>query len=375
LASLTCKRALFEIPEDVSFLNCAYIGPSSRAVRAAGERGVASKCRPWEIKAADFFEDIEKLRGLFATIIGGDADGVALIPSASYGITVAANAFPISKGQGVLVLEDQFPSNVYPWRARAPVVTVPRPADHDWTRAVLERLDKNIAVVAVESCHWTDGSALDLAAIGARARELGAALLIDASQSIGALPFHVKDVRPDAVVTVGYKWLLGPYSLGYLWLAERWREARPFEENWINRLDSDDFARLVNYRDEYQPGARRFDVGEKSNFTLVPMAIAALEQILEWGPARIADYLGGLTRMIEAASVELGLRPVPARCRGPHMLGIGFPEGVPPALLANLAAKRVFVSIRGQSMRVSPHLYNDHSDVERLIHGIEAAKR
>ena len=103
------------------------------------------------------------------------------------------------------------------------------------------------------------------------------------------MPLDVAALRPDFVVSVGYKWLLGPFGRGYLWVAEEHREGRPLEENWILRAGSDDFARLVDYRDEYLPGARRYDQGARTLFEITPMAVAALEQILAWGPPRIAS--------------------------------------------------------------------------------------
>src|SRR5215210_5614881 len=155
---LNCQRELFEIPEEITYLNCAYMSPQLRAVREAGEEAVARKSRPWEISPRDFFEDSETARALFAEIVGGDAEGVAIIPSASYGMAVATANIPLEEGQNVVVLDEQFPSNVYPWRelakrSEAEIVTVPRPAGHDWTGAVLEHIDDRTAVVAVPNCH------------------------------------------------------------------------------------------------------------------------------------------------------------------------------------------------------------------------------
>jgi selenocysteine lyase/cysteine desulfurase len=219
--ALETQRHLFEIPEEISYLNCAYMSPQLRAVREAGEKAVARKSHPWEISPRDFFENSETARELFARLVGGDMDGVAIIPSVSYGMAVATANVPVKRGHNVVVLAEQFPSNVYPWRElakrkEAAVVTVPRPRDHDWTTAALACVDEETAVVAVPNCHWTDGSLLDLARVGERAREVGAALVIDAIQSLGAHPFDVREVQPDFLVASSYKWLLGPYGLGFL---------------------------------------------------------------------------------------------------------------------------------------------------------------
>ena len=371
------QRNLFEIPEDIAYLNCAYMGPQLRSVQEVGEWSVARKSRPWEITPPDFFGDAEKARSLFASLVGGDADGVAIIPAVSYGISVAAANIPVREGENILILEGQFPSNVHTWRELAKkkdanVVIVPRPADLDWTASILEHLDESVAVAAIPNCHWTDGSLVDLKRVGERAREVGAALVVDGIQSIGAQPFDVAQVRPDFLVASTYKWMLGPYSLGFMWVDERWREGAPLEHNWITRSGSEDFSRLVDYRDDFAPGARRYDVGERSNFVLLPMAIAALEQILEWGVENISETTGRLTDLIEKEARVRGIEAVPADQRSPHMIGLRLGSNAPDDLAARLAGRNVFVSVRGDSVRVSPHVYNNESDVERLFAALDS---
>jgi selenocysteine lyase/cysteine desulfurase len=369
---IPCQRHLFDLPEDVAYLNCAYISPLLKAAVEAGRIAIARKARPWTIRPEDFFGESERARGLFAELIGAEADDVAIVPSASYGLAVAAANLPCPEGARILVLAEQFPSNVYTWlelaeRSGGEVLTVPRPADGDWTRAVLDALDERVAVAALPHCHWTDGGLIELAAVGARCREAGCALVIDATQSLGAWPLDLEAVAPDFLVSAGYKWLLGPYSLGYLYVGPWRQEGRPIEHNWIARQGSEDFARLIDYQDRYQPGARRFDVGERSNFGLLPVSVAALEQLLAWGVARIARTLAHKTGEIAARSAALGLDTADARLRAGHFLGLRFPHGPPPGLPERLAREQVHVSLRGDSLRVTPHLYNDEADVDRLL--------
>ena len=374
------QRHLFEMPEGVSYLNCAYMGPQLRSAREIGERAVGRKSRPWEVTPADFFDEVEESRELFARLVGGDADGVAMVPSVSYGMAVAANNVAVREGQKILLLEYQFPSNVYPWRElaaerKAEVLTVPRPADHDWTNAVLDRLDEGVAVVTLPNCHWTDGSLVDLARVGERAREVGAALVVDAIQSLGALPFDVAEVRPDFLVAGAYKWLLGPYGVGFMYVGEEYREGRPVEHNWINRRGSEAFARVAEYQDEFAPGARRYDVGERSNFVLLPMANEALRRILSWGVENVSETIGGLTDLVEREAGALGIGTVPRGRRARHMIGLKLGPDAPEDLAARLAAGGIFVSVRGESARISPHLYNTEHDVRRLFSGLEEALR
>jgi selenocysteine lyase/cysteine desulfurase len=370
------QRELFEIPEGIAYLNCAYMSPQLRSVREIGERALSRKSRPWEITPDDFFEDAEKTRALFGRLVGGEAEGVALIPSVSYGIAVAAANVRVEPGERILILEDQFPSNVYSWRelarrSGAELVTVPRPADHDWTSAVLRYLDESVAVVSVPNCHWTDGSLVDLARVGERARQVGAALVVDAIQSLGAHPFDVAEVGPDFLVASAYKWLLGPYGVGFMYVGEEYREGAPIEHNWINRRGSEDFSGLVTYEDAFQPGARRYDVGERSNFVLLPMANEALRQILDWGVENVSETIGKLTDLIEEGTRERGIEAIPAERRARHMVGLKLGSAVPEDLADRLARERVFVSVRGESIRVSPHLYNTERDVGRLFEVLE----
>jgi len=378
---ISCQRRLFDIPEDVAYLNCAYISPLMKDVVAAGEAAIRRKARPWEIFPQHFFTEPEEARTLFARLVGAAADDIAIQPSTSYGAAIAAANLDLPRGGRIVVLQEQFPSNVYPWReaarhSGAVVETVRRPADDDWTPAVLERIGAGTALVALPHVHWTDGAILDLVAIGRRVREVGAALFIDATQSLGALPLDVRDVRPDYLVAATYKWLLGPYGMGFLYVAPHRQSGRPIEEHWSTRAGSEDFARLVDYRDEYQPGARRFDVGEKANIHLVPMAIVALKQILAWETADIQASLRAMTDRIESRLRPLGLTTLPRALRAGHYLGLRFPRGVPEGLARTLASENVHASVRGrEAMRVTPHLWVSPQDEDRFVDALTRALR
>jgi selenocysteine lyase/cysteine desulfurase len=362
----------------VAYFNTANLSPHLHAVRAAGEAALDQRGRPWTIGADDWFSDVERLRTLFGRMLGTDGEGVAVIPATSYGFAVAARNLPLQRGQRVLVLAEEYPSGIYAWRAAcrtsgAEILTVQREDGQTWTEAILAALDETVAIVSVPNVHWTDGALVDLEAVAARTHELGARLIIDGSQSIGVMPFDVSVLRPDFVVTVGYKWLLGPFGVGYLYVAEEHRDGRPIEDNWIVRAGSEDFARLVDYRDEYQPGARRFDVGERTQFELIPMAIAALEQLTEWQVPRVTATLAGLTDGMARRAQALGLGPVPSEQRGPHILGVGLPAEVRERIVPQLAQTGCFAAVRGGSLRISPHVHVSDDDVDRLFSALAAA--
>jgi selenocysteine lyase/cysteine desulfurase len=364
------QRDLFEIPDDVAYFNCASLAPQLKAARQAAESALQRRAQPWLIRGDDWFTEVEQRRALFAQIAGVDPEGVALVPATSYGLAAAAANLRAGPGQRVVVLAEEYPSNYYTWqrfagRTGAAVTVVGRQAGQAWGEAVLGALDERTAVVAVPAVHWTDGAVVDLVAVGARARQVGAALVVDASQSMGAMPLDLAAIRPDYLVTVGYKWLLGPFGLGYLYVAPQHRDGVPLEENWIARLGSEDFSGLVAYQERYQPGARRFDVGQRTHFETTAPAIATLRQLLDWGVDRIAATLGQITGRIEEAVRGQGL-VLTSPDRGPHMLGIRLPELARQRVALALAEAGVHAGMRGASLRVSPHLWTTDQDVDRL---------
>jgi selenocysteine lyase/cysteine desulfurase len=375
---LSCQRDQFSLPDGVHYLNCAYMSPLSRAVEEAGVAGVRRKSDPTRISPEDFFAESDRLRERFARLINvPDPRRIAIVPAASYGIATAARNTPRERGQNVVVAHEQFPSNVYAWRSLCrrdglELRTVEPPPDPEargrgWNERLLEAIDSRTALVALGHVHWTDGTRFDLERIASRARECGAALIVDGTQSVGALPFDVQRIQPDALVVAGYKWLMGPYSVGLAYFGPRFDDGTPLEETWLGREGSEDFRGLVSYRDEYQPGALRFDVGERSNFALVPMQLAALEQLLAWDPARIQEYCRRLTAELVEEARALGFRVEDEAWRGSHLFGLRAPPEVDLARVQRLLLERkVFVSVRGSALRVSPHLYNDRADVDAL---------
>jgi selenocysteine lyase/cysteine desulfurase len=241
------------------------------------------------------------------------------------------------------------------------------PEDGDWTSGVLRELKDNVAIAALPNTQWTSGGLLDLARIGEACRRHGTALVLDLTQSLGAYPFDVQAVQPDFAVAATYKWLLGPYSYGVMYVAPKWQQGRPLEEGWIQRDNARDFSGLIRYTDGYEPGARRFDVGERSNFALLPVAIRAMEQLLTWGVKEISETVGTLTRRLIAHANELGWNTSPEHLRAPHYLCLRSSDPPAESLLNNLAKERVYVSVRGTSIRVTPHVYNSEPDIDRLL--------
>jgi selenocysteine lyase/cysteine desulfurase len=371
--ALGSQRSLFDIPEGVAYFNTASNSPLLNASRARLLAAAGAKSRPWERQPADFFADAERIRELAADLFGADADAWAIIPAASYGLSAAARAIEptLKPGNRILVMAEEFPSNVLPWRRAAErtgaaLTTVATPADGDWTTAILQAIKPGIRVVALSHCHWTNGALLDLVPIRAACRQMGATFVLDVTQSLGALPLDLATVDPDFMVAAGYKWLLCPYGFGLMYVSPRWRDARPLEETWLARAHAEDFATLVNYSEVYRPGARRFDVGETCVNTILPGAIAALEQLKAWGVVRIAESLKAISAGIVPELEAQGFAVPPAERRAPHMFGATLPAGRNDDVAASLREHGVFVSRRGSSIRFAPHLHVTEADLAQL---------
>ncbi len=371
-------RTLFHMPDDLAYFNTASMAPALHSVHEAGRLALDRVASPWEISSDDWFDDVEVLREGFAALVGADDDAIAFVPSCSYGLAVAARNLSARAGDRVLVLAEEFPSNFYTWRrfcihTGAEIVEVHRDAELGWTASILAAIDRRTRVVAVPRVHWTNGALIDLHQVSAAARAVGAALVVDASQSLGAFPHDLRTIRPDFLVAVGYKWLLGPLGFSYLYVDEAHRDGEPLEENWINRAGSEQFAGLVRYTDTYRAGSRRFDFGERTAFAQVAMAVAAVEQLGRWGIEGVASALREVTDEICDRAGQLGLSVPAPNERGPHMLGLEIPKERGLALEEQLEKRGVMASVRGDSLRLAPHLHVTHRDIDRLIDGIAAA--
>jgi selenocysteine lyase/cysteine desulfurase len=187
--------------------------------------------------------------------------------------------------------------------------------------------------------------------------------------------FPLAEIKPDFLVAAGYKWLLSPYGFSLLYVSEQWRDARPLEESWLARADAENFAALVHYSDTYMPGARRFDVGEKCTATILPGAIAALEQLAAWGVENIADSLSAVNAKISTRLKELGFILPGESQRCPHMFGAHLPDGYSGNLVSELKEKDIYISQRGNAVRFAPHLHINNHDVKRLLDALDELVR
>ena len=373
------QKGKFRIPSNVTYLNGAYMSPSLKSVEKVGHEAITQKCFPYEIAANDFFVHSENLRKQFAAFIGAsDYQNTAIIPSASYALANVANNIKLKSGEEIIVADEQFPSNIYPWQkvadkndATLKMITPPSSFENRgkiWNEKILDAINDTTAVVTLGPLHWADGTLFDLKAIRNKTNTHNALLVIDGSQSIGALPFSLTEIQADALVTVAYKWLMGPYSFGMAYYSDYFNEGDPIEDSWINRYNSEDFSGLVNYENRYQPKAGRYNMGEYSNFVNTPMLAKSMEQLTQWNPENIQHYCHEISKSAIQELRELGCFIEEANYRAKHLFGVYLPKHINlDKLKAKFKEENIYVSFRGEAIRVSCNVYNDASDFEKLI--------
>lgn len=378
------QKNLFSIPEEITYLNIASQSPGFKAVEKAGIEGVLEKSHAYKIIGDSYFEPVKDVKKLFAKIIDvADYNRIANIPSASYGLATVANNVKLKKGDEILLVESQFPSNYYVWEkltqkfgAKLKIVAMPKATKNRgklWNEAILNSISEKTALVALGNIHWANGTLFDLKSIRKNTRKHNALLIIDGSQSIGAVPFSVKEIEPDALICAGYKWLFGPYGCAYGYFGEYFDNGNPLEENWSNRMNSEKMGGLTFYQNEYKPLANRYSVGEHASFIYIKMQLAALKQVLEWTPKAIQKYCKEITSDLVVELKKMGCFVEEEGFRTHHLFGVELPKGLNiKKLKTKLREENIFISFRGDYIRISCHLYNTKEDFEKLTNCIKS---
>ncbi|MCU0324626.1 MAG: aminotransferase class V-fold PLP-dependent enzyme [Spirosomaceae bacterium] len=381
------QKHFFNLNQDVCYLNCAAYSPLLNVSVEAGQRGIALKVNPVEINPQkNFFENVDRVRLIFSDLVNAnDFERIAVIGSVAYGMAVVANNLhrlpDIAQKKHVILIEEEFPNNVYAFeRVNAQLgltyLTIgPNKSVDDtaksWNENILNAITNQTAMIVMPHIHWIYGVRFDLETISKRCKEVGALLIIDGTQSVGAFPFDIEKIQPDALICASYKWLLGPYSMGLAYFGEFFDNGVPIEESWMNRKDSDKFAQLTNYERAYRPKAQRYNVGESSHFIQMPMLETSLKQIMAWGVENIQNYTKSITENAIEELQKLGCKVASESYRVNHLFGVSLPYQIDSKqLYDNLTSQNIIVSLRGTAIRVSPHLYNDESDLDKLVETI-----
>ncbi len=318
---------------------------------------------------------VESTRRLLADFLSVSEDEVALVGPTSDALSIVAAGFPFDEGDNVIIYQDDYPSNVYPWlalRERGVEVRSVKPQQLGVIEVgdIVSLIDSKTRLVALASCHFLVGFRPDLDEIGAALHARGVAFCVDGIQSVGAFQAPLQNV--DFMAADSHKWMLGPSSAGFLYVSREWQDRlRATRWGWHN-LDCPDFVAKETL--DYVSGALRYEAGSANLVGLVGLAEAVrlLESV---GVSRVsADLCAKRAYLIEGV-----------RRKGYEVLEVDFDEKAWGGMLAfthstkdldevnrGLKDRRVRASLRMirsgiPYLRFSPHFYNTQAELDLAL--------
>jgi len=362
-------RHEFPITERCTHFNHAGVSPVSRRVAAAVTAFIneamvvdAAVQRRWEERA-------EEIRASMARLIGARADEIAFVKNTSEGISLVAAGLDWRSGDNVIAVDGEYPSNVYPWfglrrwgvetRLVRPVQGCVRADD------VAALADARTRVVSVSFVDWNSGGRTDLGAVGQLCRSRGMLFCVDGIQGVGALHLDVERDHIDCLAVGGHKWLLAPEGCGCLFVSRRVADRlQSVLHGWKSVTNAGTY---LPYHFDPRPDAAKFEPGSPSQLGAQALG-AAIDLLLEIGPARIEQRLFGLTDRLVAGLRQRGADIVspwaPGQRSGIVVFQLG---GEPQRVCAELTRQGFVVRVRGGGIRVAPHFYNNENDIDRLL--------
>lgn len=361
------------------------MSPTLKQASIAGKKAIIQKENPTLLSQEDFFQPVEKSKISYGKLINADAQQIALLPSASYGF---ANAFNNLKSQNrlkAICVGEEFPSGYFSlvkWckenDINIEIIKKPKIKKNRvsiWQQEILDAINQETAVVLISAVHWMDGSKYDLQSIGEKCANFDIPLFVDGTQAVGAQSIDVQACHITALINPSYKWLLGPYGLGFAYYAPYFNNGIPIEESWMNRDKASDFSNLTDYNEHYLPGAKRFDVGESASFINLAMMQVGIDFINDLGVEKIEGHCREITKPLLQYLRDNDFWFANEGYRAAHLFGFELPASVNlEQLKVALVQSNIYLSFRKNSVRVSPNIYNTNSDIHALIECLKKVK-
>ena len=366
------RETEFPVLRDYTYLNAAFSGPiPTRATRALAARAEALQY-PGIARGATEPDHEGIVRERIATLIGARSDEIVFTTNTSQGMNICAQGIDFRPGDNVVIPADDFPSLTYAWlnlRARGvDVRIVPFDGVGPTADELLARVDDRTRAVSCSAITWNTGWRAELEALGAGCAARGVLLIVDGIQAVGAEEFDVKALRLSALAFHGYKWLLGGFGLGVLYVApDAVDRIAPTFVSAGAVHPSDAPADDEPY---WREGAARYALGNNNRAAFAPLA-AALDLHTSLGMRALAERNRALAaQFYTALRARSVLRVVgaddPARRSAITVFTTGD-RARDADLAAQLEAQRIMVSLRPLGVRVSPHFYNTEGDIARLL--------
>jgi cysteine desulfurase / selenocysteine lyase len=362
--------------ENAIWLNCAHQGPLPKIAVAQAEEAIAWKIAPYKMTTERFSQVPQNLRRALGKLIGALPEDIILGNSASYGLHLLANGIRWKRGDEILLVEGDFPSDILPWlglRNRGVNIRFLKPRQYViQPDELLGNITLSTRLLCTTLVHSFSGFVADAQALGEICRAKGILLVLNVSQALGARGFKVSEASADAIVGVGFKWLCGPYGTGFCWINPPLRESLQYNQSyWLTMQTADDLAKeqgIPVLRDDL--GARRYDVFGTANFFNFKPLTASVEYLLAQGIENIEAHDQRLiTRLIQALDPKKYdlLSPRDGAMRS-TLVFISHKEPARNSeVYEKLLRENVFVAYRAGKLRFSPHLYNTEVDIDQAL--------
>ena len=375
-ASIDWNRFRQQMPvaERWAYFDHAAVAPISGPAQAAMNRWVAQSAGQGDTIWPEWGRQVERVRELAASTIGAEGEEVALVPNTTAGIALVAEGYPWRRGDNVVTLANEFPSNQYPWINLASRGVETRCVPVDDAAVDLNRLaeacDARTRIVSVSWVGYATGWRLDLDEVSRVVHDRGALLFLDAIQGLGVFPIDVRRTGIDFLAADGHKWMLGPEGAGLAFVRREHLDLlRPIGVGWHSVVDDHDFARI---HFELRPEAARYEGGSQNMPGMIGLG-ASLQLLCDFGlsstDSPIARRVLELTDLASGRLAQLGARIV-SRRDGEHRSGnVAFelPGRDPEQIRRKCIDANVALSCRTGRLRISPHAYNNEDDIDRLI--------
>ncbi len=374
----------FPIIKSKVFLNHAATSPLPLCASEAMKDFVKAKVDAQSTMEGDlgpWQERIRNCRRFFSQLVGAEEQEVAYVPNTTFGLNLIAQMLPYKPGSNVVTNDLEYPSNVIAWlklEERGVEVRFIKNTDGKiGLDQIEEAVDGKTVALAVGQVGWYHGFRHDLKAISEIVHEKGAYLVVDAIQSVGAMKIDVKREGIDFLACGSYKWLLGPPGAGFLFIREGLVDALNPPLVGYGSIDPElaeknIFERFDLYRLRYSKGIGKHEVVDTNDVAYVG-AEASMKLLLDYGMERmeqrireIGDYL--VDRLVEAG---YGLQ-TPLDEKERHAI-VNFRVKNWKETWKRLAEKGIIVSPRMGGIRVSPHFYNTHDEIDRLMETLKGA--
>ena len=368
-------RSEFAEFEGITYLNAAGQGPLPLASARAAQATLEWEKLPHRMPESVYFDLPDRVRTLLSGLMGGEPEEFAITSGASSGMAAVASSFDWKPDDEVLLSRGEFPahfSTFTPLEAQGVRVKVVAPSDRFISADdYIGQITPRTRMISASLVRFDDGSRLDAARLAAACRKADVTLLLDLSQCACAIPIDLPETGADFAVSSGYKWLLSPYGTGFFWARRGAMEKlRPAPFYWMALEGARNFHSLPLDKLKPVAGARRWDAPETANFSNLSAMQASLEFIERVGVKTIAEHNRNLiTHLIERLPRDTCVLASPNRAekRGPYVcLTARTPERT-QELFEKLRGAQVFVSLRENALRISPHLYNTERDIAKLI--------